>query len=123
MKHLLLFATLLFVTRSALGANPQTYQIDHNAASPTLGQPTGTNLRTVLQKADSEFGSPLRLSATQPTADAKLNIQANRTVVGDGGSKVSPPIQGTIATFVTSTINYQTGATTGGTIRVAGGAF
>ena len=84
----------------------------------------GSSLTTALSDHDLEFSKePLYGYASTPTADAILNINSNRVVLGDGSIKETPSISGVSNLFVASTINFQTGATTGGTIQTLGGAF
>lgn len=65
---------------------------------------------------------PLRLEQSDPI-DQILNIKSNIRQQTDGGSLVTPPADDVINTYANTTINYSSGATTGGTVLVDDGAF
>jgi hypothetical protein len=77
----------------------------------------------ILTSVDSHLNAPLRVFATQPVADAILNIGPSSITTGDGATKSLPPIDDTIQDHAGATINAQTGATTGGTLQTDGAAF
>jgi hypothetical protein len=91
-------------------------------AEIVLGSPIGEKLSVALERIAKFADAPLRLYASLP-ADALLNIGTNVMELGDGAGRVSPPIDNTIQVFPDSTINFQTGATSGGTIQKNGGVW
>jgi hypothetical protein len=66
---------------------------------------------------------PLRIFATHPTADTKLNIGKNLVELGDGAGQSSGPGDDLINSFVDTTIDMQDGSVTGGTVKLLGGTF
>jgi len=98
-----------------------TDEIKVLTAQPVIGAAKGELLDASLGRVAKHLDSPLRLYAST-TPDAFLNISANVVELGDGAGKITPPVSGNIGSFAASTINMQTGATTGGTIKLAGGA-
>lgn len=66
--------------------------------------------------------TPLLLRASFPP-DSLLHIGASIISSADGGGKSVPPIENTIPTTVETTIDFQTGATTGQTVLLDGGVF
>jgi hypothetical protein len=91
--------------------------ISRDALANLLGI-NGTELDDLLRSINKEFNAPLRMSATSPTPDAKINFQASQVEAADLTAKEINPIAATIPSFVASTIDFQTGATTGGTISI-----
>lgn len=87
-----------------------------------LGAPAGELLKDTLARIGKHSNMPLRISATYPTADAFLNIDPNVVESGDLAGKATPPVDDIIGSFVASTINFQTGATSGGTIKMSDGS-
>lgn len=62
----------------------------------------------------SGIDSPLRIFQSSPP-DAKLNFTANTIYAADGTQLISAPINATIPSVAASTVNFQSGATTGAT--------
>jgi len=71
----------------------------------------------------SLLDAPFRLSASTPTADSLLNIQANQVETEDGTVISSAPSGSTLQSYPATTINFATGAVTGGTVVRDGGTF
>jgi len=92
---------------------------DHDA----IGAPQGTGLDAIIPQLDSHIDYPLRMFASFPTPDSKLNISSNQTEAGDGTKKTTPPIESVLNVYPATTIDFQSAATTGGTVKVGGGAF
>ena len=97
----------------------QGHQLVIENSAPNLGLGTRADLNAYETAANKEAGFPARLSATFPTADAKLNIEINETVYGDGAGKSLPAIKGSVPTILASTwINFQLQTTNGSTFNV-----
>jgi hypothetical protein len=64
--------------------------------------------------------SPLKLSQNAPTPNAILVISSNVVVAEDGSNKSTPPVDDVINAYPKTTINFQTGALTGGVVEKAG---
>lgn len=90
---------------------------------PVIGKPERTQMNSIMSSIDSSVDSPLRLRSAQPTSDSKLYIGSNRKEFGDGSGKVTPPADDTIQTYAETTIDFQTGAISGGTVTRNGAAF
>ena len=88
-----------------------------------LGVPANELLSASVVKIGKHVNVPLRLFATYPVADAVLNIGSNQIVTGDGATKTTSPVDGTLQIFSASSINFQTGSLTGGTIQRNGATF
>ena len=101
-----------------------TDELNLKTAMPVTGPKAGDNLDAViLQDIEKTFDYPLRGYASA-TPDAFVNLSASTTLAGDGGTKVSSPVNGVgPATFASGKINFGagTGALTGlGTITLNG---
>ena len=83
-----------------------------DVALPRLRLPTRSQLATIIPAIDQNFNSPLRIFASNPS-DALLNIAPQQVQRADGVGQSVPPVSSTIPTVPASTINFQTGATTG----------
>lgn len=92
----------------------QSDQIVNDAILPVLRTAARAPLKDILPAIDKNFNSPLRLFASNPS-DALLNIAAQEVQQADGTGKSAPPTSSTIPTVPASTINFQSGATTGAT--------
>lgn len=90
--------------------------ISRDVLSQLLGI-NGTELDDLLRAINKEFNAPLRISASSP-ADSKINFQPSEVEAADLAAKNITPISSQIPSFVASTIDFQTGATTGGTINI-----
>ena len=90
--------------------------ISHDVLANLLGI-DGSTLKALLQSINKEFNAPLRISASSP-ADSKLNFQAAEIEAADLSAKNSGPIASLIPSVVASTIDFQTGTTTGATFSV-----
>lgn len=84
-----------------------------------LGTNTGTDLGSIVNKVNTEFDAPLKLSATFPTPNAVLNFQASTISTADGAKKALSPLKSQVHSLVASTINFQTQATSGATFVIA----
>jgi hypothetical protein len=87
-------------------------------AEPILGVLDDELLSVSLNRIAKHVDSPLRMFASA-TPDALLNISANIVEVGDGAAKITPATDGSIGSFPATTINMQTGAVTGGTVKLS----
>lgn len=92
----------------------QNDQSVNSAALPVTRKAAGSDNKDILSGFDTNFNSPLRLYASNPS-DAKLNIESNKVTMADGTAVSSPPSQSNVPTVPLTTINFQTGATTGAT--------
>ncbi len=90
--------------------------ISRDVLSQLLGI-NGTELDDLLRAINKEFNAPLRISASSP-ADAKINFQPSEVEAADLAAKNITPVSAQIPAFPASTIDFQTGATTGGTINI-----
>lgn len=74
-------------------------------------------LKTLKEALDERLlhGAPLDMHQAFP-ADAKLYLEASQINTIEGKAKTIPPIKNQIPVIVATTINFQTGATTGGTV-------
>lgn len=68
----------------------------------------------------SEFGSssPMRMYSANP-ADSKIYFSANKVLANDGSELSTGPVKSTIPDVPATTIDFQTGAVTGGTVDIA----
>lgn len=96
----------------------KTAYLEHEAAIPVLRQPANGLVETILDRAGQTLDRPLRLYGSFPAFDAKLNIGPSLTKEGDGTGKSIPTIGSSIPEFVLTTIDFQTGAVTGGTVSI-----
>jgi len=87
-----------------------------------LGAPAGELLSETLERIGRVAKAPVSLRASFPP-DSRLHIGKSIVPSGDGGGKSVPPIDDIIPDTLDTTIDFQTGATTGQTVTVAGGAF
>jgi hypothetical protein len=92
-------------------------QITHIDPMPVLGNVGNEKLENILMDVDQDFDSPMRIYASA-TPDSKLYISANKILSSDGGERSVPPIKKLIPDFPASTIDFQTGITTGGTVDI-----
>lgn len=90
----------------------KTIQLENDVPLPVIKSPQGDRLEALLLSIDRELNTPLRLFATNPS-DSKLNIAASSILKSDGTAKSIPPIFVNVPNVPASTIDFQTGATTG----------
>jgi len=101
-----------------------TDEIKMNADLASLGALDNELLNITLERIGKTSLNPTLLRASFPAADAVLHIEPSLLEAGDGGGKSVPPIDDVIPPpTVATTINFQTGATSGQTITVSGSAF
>jgi hypothetical protein len=91
--------------------------ISRDALSNLLGI-SGTELDDLLRAANKEFNSPVRMSASIP-ADAKINFTASAVEAADLAEKNISPIANLVPTLPATTIDFQSGAVTGGTVNIS----
>lgn len=91
--------------------------ISRDVLSQLLGI-NGTELDDLLRAINKEFNAPLRISATFPTADSKLNFEASEVEATNLTGKSVGPIAASIPSFAATTIDFQTGTVTGGTVSI-----
>lgn len=101
----------------------QTWQDVNEAALAAIGSASRETMEAVMARVDKHLDAPLRMGQTQPTANAILNFQPNQVELGDGKKKTTPPVEGAIDSYAGATIDFQTGAITGGTLQRNGAAF
>jgi hypothetical protein len=99
-----------------------TNEIKELSANTILGIAKDEMLSDSITKIGNTANIPLRLYASA-IPDSKLNIGANLVQVGDGSGLTVPPADNTLPAFPLSTIDFLTGATTGGTIKRDYNAF
>lgn len=88
-----------------------TRQSIHRASLTQLGLPASSELDNIVSGIDTDLNQPLRMYATFPTADAKLNFSNSKLTMSDGGKKVVTPVEGTVKDALTGLfINFQTQA-------------
>lgn len=95
---------------------PQSEQIRNISAKVELGTAADAALDTIIDSISSTLRTPLRLYASA-TPDALLNIAASQVQVGNSTGKTIGPVGGSTPSFAATTINFQTGAVTGGTVN------
>lgn len=91
----------------------QNDQMMNAAQLTSLGLVAESLNKDIFSYIEKAFDQPLRMSASFPTADAKLNFRGNRTQKGDGTGLATPPAESSVPTYADSWINFQTGATSG----------
>jgi hypothetical protein len=94
----------------------QTWQTVHQASLPIFDLPGRSTTEDVFDAIANDFEIPLRLYASE-TPDAVLNIKPNVVQLSNGVSKLLPLAYSALSSFPASTINFQTEATSGGTIN------
>ncbi len=67
-----------------------------------LGLTQGSHLGQIISKINTDLDFPLKLSASFPTPDSKINFSDSAILGPDGVTKVHPPIQGQIFTDLAS---------------------
>lgn len=77
----------------------------------------GTQLDTLLASINKNANSPIRMFVSNP-ADARINFESAQVESADLVAQEISPIDSQVPTFVASSINFQTQATTGGTFNV-----
>jgi hypothetical protein len=93
-------------------------------ARSALGAVAGENFETAtMDRIGKNANFPLRMFASFPTPSAVLNFESSNLELGSGVGRSVPPIESVVPTVAASTLNFQTGSTTGATFTVEGGAF
>jgi hypothetical protein len=85
-------------------------QLVNEAALAVIRKAARTEQKDINAAFDQNFGSPLRIYASNPS-DALLNISPQQIQRADGVGQSVPPVSSTIPTVPLSTINFQTGGT------------
>lgn len=94
-----------------MSTRPDSRQILNRAALSNIGAAANTTQDSLNSKLNVEVDSPLRLAATFPIADAKLNFSNSLVSTADGASKAMPPIAGLVFESLSGAfINFQTQA-------------
>lgn len=99
-----------------------TDEIRELNSEPSLGISAGEVLSYSISKMAKQALIPFRLFASSP-ADSVLNIGSNKVEVADGATLASVPYSSTLPNWSDTTINFQTGAVSGGTVKTDGGTF
>lgn len=99
--------------------NVQFNQIISDADYKSLGSISREQFDLIMDRISKELDSPLRLHATFPVPDSKLNLSIAPIVLGDGANKALPPVKSQVYTLPASTIDFQTQLTTGATFVIA----
>lgn len=102
-----------------IAASSRTYV---DTALTTLGTTSGTLLNTVLADIDGEINQPLRLAAST-IPDSFLRIQKAILTSSDGGGRAAPAFNDIVGNYPETTINFATGAVSGGTVTKDGLTF
>jgi hypothetical protein len=89
---------------------------------PTTANVPGDILSEVLSDFDSEINQPLRISASA-VPDAFLRFEKSVINSSDGGARTAPVFNDFLGNYPATTINFTTGAVSGGTITKDGAAF
>lgn len=92
---------------------PANWQLTNIAALKTLGKPALSTDDTIIDGIDAEFTTPLRMRASFPTADSKLNFEPSVTASSDGGKKSLAPLKSQVFNLAATTLDFQTQASTG----------
>lgn len=79
---------------------------------------TDASFTTTISELDAEVERPLRLLATEPTEDAKLNFIPSQVKRSDGTGRSVPDTNGAVPSFVASNIDFQAKTTAGGTFDI-----
>lgn len=87
-----------------------------------IGSEKDDFLPSVLGKIDQHLDVPFRLYAQSP-ATSVLTIGASEVATGDGAVKSNSPAESALNLYPGATIDFQTGATTGGTLKTQSVAF
>ena len=115
------FSVLAVLSVFTLGAL-QTWQMVYEGALEIFDQPANTQIVNVIGAFEKQVQEPLRLYASSP-ADAILNIDPSSHVMENGTSTALSPASGDFDSYAGATLNYQTGAITGGSVLLEGAAF
>ena len=99
-----------------------TNEIKELNANLVLGVAKDETLDASVTKIGNTANIPLRLYASA-VPDSKLNISANLVSQGDGGGLIVPPADNTLPAYPATTIDFVTGAVTGGTVKRDYNAF
>lgn len=76
-----------------------------------LGTTSGTTLAQIVEKIDTDLNFPLKLAATFPTANSKLNFSHSNIECADGSRKTLPPINKTVYASINSLwVDFQASA-------------
>lgn len=97
---------------------PKSERIENNASLPVIAKPTGTMQRQINDAFDASLDSPLRMFATFPAADSKLNFSASQVLNANGSAKSVGPIGTTIPPLPITSIDFQTGLVVGGPVSI-----
>jgi hypothetical protein len=93
----------------------RTWQDKTDVELPTLGIEKGDTDEMRDVAIEQEFEAPLRMAATFPTPDSKLNFTVSPVSAADNAKRSLPPLKGTVSSLVSSTIDFQAKTTTGAT--------
>lgn len=96
----------------------QTDQMVNEDGLKSIGSSARETLKSIAERIGNELESPLRIHATFPVADAKLNFSQSITSLGDGAKKSMPPIKSQIYNLPQSSINFQDQTTVGATFVI-----
>ncbi len=91
----------------------QTDQIVSDDTLKSLGSTSREQIKSILTRLNNELESPLRLHATFPTPDAKLNFSASSIDLGDGAKRSIPALKSQVFNLSASSIDFQTQAVVG----------
>ena len=92
----------------AIQNTPRTSQLRQRTDLQNLGQTANKFVSEIISSVDTEVNSPLKLSATFPTANARLNFQSSEISSADGSKKAVSPVKKQIFNSLSSPwINFQ----------------
>jgi|GEM_PF-3621919 len=100
----------------------QTHQMVHEAATTLTRRTARTAVKQHIDDVMTELNAPLRLRAESPNS-SKLVIEAAQQTMPDSGLKVAGILDDAVGSLAQTTIDLQSGATTGGTVLRDGAAF
>jgi len=96
----------------------KSYWLINEDALTVLGRAALARLDGTFDSIDKTLDFPIRLYAAL-VPDSKIYLSPSITQMGNGAGKAPGPLNNTIPAFPLSTIDFQTGATTGGTISIS----
>lgn len=97
----------------------QSDQLVNEKALKQLGSSARESFLSIMDRLANELESPLRLSASFPVADSKLNFAPSIVPLADGANRSMAPISSQVYNLSASTIDFQTQATTGATFVIS----
>lgn len=91
----------------------QNSQIVQDSELKALGKAARSTNESILSGINAELDTPLRLHASFPVADSKLNLSAGTLETSDGANRSVAPLKKIVYNIPQSSIDFQTQTTTG----------